>query len=434
MTPNRYETCSFEERASPASRAGVRAHRAALVGAVLACVALACACAPATEERFVDEPYEGEAYPDKLAPLVWPSGPAALVTDSLSDTVSVVDLATGARTDVRPVGRNPVDLDGPHHITIDASRGEAFIALSYPVTTAKGPHAEHGSAVVPGFVQRLSLRDLRPLGQVRVESNPGDIVLSADGSRLVVSHFDLERALENPTDLEAARASLAVIDASSVVPSGSPRPTFVPTCVAPHGIALAGETGSTAFVACYGEDRLAVVDLDASPAQVELVDVGPGVSGFGAPIYGPYVATLAPDGATLLVSNTASRDVRFFDVASRSFDFERTIATEGAPYFPAFDASGRYLAIPTQAPDGLVVVDLEGSEPARSRSFAAEECDRPHAVIAEAGGWALVCEGDRKEPGAVLRLDASLATIARGLVGLYPDAIVSVPAAARGTR
>jgi YVTN family beta-propeller protein len=406
----------------------------ALAHVLVAVLALACACETPIEDRVVYEPYEGEAYPDRYEPLRWPDGPAVLVTDSLSDTVSVVDLASGERTDVRPVGRNPVDLDGPHHLAIDPMRGEAFIALSYPVTGTKGPHAEHGSATVPGFVQRLSLADLRPLGQVRVEANPGDLVVSADGSRIVVSHFDLERAIDNPTDLAAARASIAVIDARSVVPTGSPRPTFVPTCVAPHGLALLGERGSLAFVACYGEDRLAIVDLDASPPSVEHVDVGPGVSGFGSPMYGPYVALLSPDEASVVVSNTASKDVRFFDVATRSFDLERTIVTEGAPYFPAFDASARWLAIPTQAPDALVVVDLEGTEPSRLRSFGSDECDRPHAVVPDGDGWAVVCEGDRKQHGSVVRLDASLATVARAEVGLYPDTIVSVPPAARRSR
>ncbi len=372
------------------------------------------------------EPYEGEAFPDTRPPVRWPDGPAALVTDSLSDTVSVVDLATGERVDVRPVGRNPVDVDGPHHLALDAARGEAFVALSYPVTKAAGPHAEHGSSVVPGFVQRLRVRDLAPIGQVRIDPNPGDVVLSRDGSRVVVSHFDIQRALDNPTSLERARATIAVIEAASVVPSGSPRPTFIPTCVAPHGIALLGERGSTAFVACYGEDRLAKVNLDDPSAPVEYVDVGPGVVGFGSPLYGPYVALLSPDEAEVVVSNTASKDVRFYDVAAGAFDLERTIATEGAPYFPAFDATGRYLAIPTQGPDALVVRDLLGDEPDRARSFTGAECDRPHAILPDGEGWALVCEGDRTTPGKVLRLDAALATVSTADVGLYPDTIVRV--------
>lgn len=361
------------------------------------------------------EPYEGEAYPDRVSDVAYPAR-AALVTDSLSDTITVIDLANGAKVEARPVGRNPVDIDGPHHVAIDAARGVGFVALSYPNTGATGPHATHGSSAIPGYVQQIDLKDLSVTAQVRVDPNPGDILLSQDGTRLVVSHFDLQRATKNPTNIDEARATIALIDATSFS-----QPQLIKTCVAPHGIALSRPDGRTAYLACYGEDRLAIVDLTQPESPPALVDVGPGVVGFGAPSYGPYVAMLSPDGAWVVVANTVSNDLRFFDVAAGAFDPARTITTLGAPYFPAFGSDGK-LYIPTQQPDALVIVDLAGVEPTETRPFTADECVLPHEVTHDGDTTFVVCEGDKKANGSILMLDAALDVVAKTEVGVYPDA------------
>jgi YVTN family beta-propeller protein len=389
-------------------------------------VCAAAACEPETEVRVEYEPYAGEAYPDRVEPVAYPATGAALVTDSYSDTISVIDLVTGARIDQRPTGRNPVDIDGPHHAVIDPAAGFVLVALSYPKIGASGPHATHGSSVTSGYVQKLSLAGLTPFGQVRVDPNPGDIVISDDRTRVVVSHFDLERATKNPMDIEAARATLAILDPASIAPEGSLPPQLIKTCVAPHGVALTPPSGSIAYVACYGEDRLAVVHLDEPGTPVELFDVGPGVVGFGAPSYGPYVAQLTPDGAWVVVASTVSKDVRFFDTTAKAFDPARTETLLGAPYFSAFLDDGR-IVVPTQQPDALVVLDPSGVEPAEIRSFSAAECVLPHEVVAVEDALFVVCEGDKKSPGKIVKLDATLAVVASAEVGIYPDAFRPIP-------
>ncbi|NUO49358.1 MAG: YncE family protein [Polyangiaceae bacterium] len=361
------------------------------------------------------EPYAGDAYPDRVADVAYPER-AAIVTDSLSDTLSVIDLSTGAKVDARPVGRNPVDIDGPHHITIDKARGVGFVALSYPVIDGVGPHATHGGSAIPGYAQKIDLKDLSVMASVRVDPNPGDIVLSQDGSKLVVSHFDRQRATKNPTDINAARATIAVID-----PATMGQPQLIKTCVAPHGLALSPD-GNTAYVACYGEDRLAIVDLTQPSAQPTLIDVGAGVVGFGAPSYGPYVAVLSPDGAWVIVCDTVSKDVRFFEVATGAFDFTRTITTLGAPYFPAFTADNK-LVIPTQQPDGLYIADLADNTNDQNITFATADCYRPHEVVIDQGRTFVVCEGDQVSPGSVTMLDEDYAVVTRTEVGVYPDSL-----------
>ena len=377
-----------------------------------------CSEAPTTYEV---EPYEGDAFPNPPPAIDYPAR-AAFVTNSLGDTVDVVDLESMTVTDRRPVGRNPVDVDGPHHITIDETGGYAYLALSYPASdAAPGPHNTHGSSVVYGYVQKLRLADLTVVGQVRVDPNPGDIVLSPDKKQVVVSHFDLQQALKNPTDLSKARARVAVIDAATLGDAGA-KPQFISTCVAPHGLEF-GLNGLL-YVACYGEDAVATIDLKEASPVPKLLELGEGAGQFGAPNFGPYALRGSPDGEWMAVSNTISKDVRFIATATGQVDSDKTIFTNAAPFFNAFSEDGASLAIVTQQPDSLRIVDLVGETLGQERAFLNDECPFPHIVIREQDGFLVVCEGDKQSNGRVLRLSAQLETVGDAEVGLYPDAIV----------
>jgi len=398
--------------------------RARALFAAIAPLSILGACSPDDPTVVhVYDPYEGDAYPNRRTPLDIPDTGVGLVTNSYSDTLSVLDLKTGASLGDYPVGRDPVNLDGPHHVTISPSGDAVYVALSYPVVNTSGPHASHGSSIQAGYAQKLDGTDLRVLGQVRVDTNPGDIVVSADGKRLVVSHFDLQRAIKNPGDIDAVRATLAVIDPSTMALTGSPDATRIPTCVAPHGVALSQPDGATAYVACYGEDTLAVVDLAAGKV-LDRVPMAPGVEGFGDPQFGPYSAVMSPGGGQIAVGNTVSNDIRFFDVKSGKMQPERTLSMLGAPYFPAWSPDEKQLIVPLQAPDGVAVYDLETSAETAHRDFTSNECPLPHvAMHLDDGLIALVCEGDHKTTGKVLWLDPdTLATVRQAEVGVYPDA------------
>jgi DNA-binding beta-propeller fold protein YncE len=407
----------------------MRAHTILSVLSITLPAATIAGCPTETREEWTYSAFDGDAYPKTLAPLERPEGGIGLVTDSYSDTLSVVSLASGELLTQRPVGRNPINLDGPHHLAVDPIAETVFVALSYPQIAALGPHAAHGSSTTLGYVQKLSLVDLEILGQVRVELNPGDIRLSDDGSRLVVTHFDLQRALDHPNDLEAARASLAIIDPNGISHTGSKPPVFIETCVAPHGIALSRPDGATAYVACYAEDAVAIVDLDDPSAAVRLIPLGAGPASFTAPQYGPYAAVLSPDGATLAVASTESKDVRFLDVASETFLDELTVSTLGAPYFVGWTEDASRLYIPTQQPDSVLYLDPFDvlAEPV-VRDFAPGECERPHLADPPGGDAVfVVCEGDQKSPGKLLRLEPdTLATLSETELGVYPDDLARV--------
>lgn len=359
----------------------------------------------------------GEPFPNRRPVFALPEGDLGISSDNGSDTLSVLDLDARERLGSAPVGRNPVDRDGPHHVAVDRAAGFVFTALAYPPPTVPpGPHAAHGSSARAGYVQKLAIEDLRPLAEVRVENNPGDIVLSEDGSLIVVSHFDLARAI-GQDELEKQRATLALID-----PETLDTPEFVRTCVAPHGVALSRPDGRYAFVACYGEDSLAVVDTRSPDAPPERYSLGPGGTP-GNPFFGPYAAVLSNDGRTLAVSNTLFSDVRLFGIDDREFH-DTGLVPDGTPYFAAWSADDSVLYVPTQNPDGIESFDVARGERLRRRSFTPEDCELPHEAVFGSDEAALfvVCEGDHVAPSVVLVLDPeSFETIASLPVGVYPD-------------
>ncbi len=414
--------------------------RAAAMAALLGAASLQ-ACDGEIRTEFKDAPFDGQAFPNVRPKIAWPQGWYGLTSDNGSDTLTALDLTNRKVLAKVPIGRDPVGNDGPHHLAIDLQNRFVYVALSYPAPAiAPGPHAGHGSSVRAGRLQKLDLDDLRVLGDVAVQANPGDIVLSQDGKRLVLAHFDLQRALSGTT-LQERRAPVTIVAAAAVLPAQAPEPVLVPACILPHGLALSPGAGDTAWVACYGEDAVAIVDVAHPQQPVVLVPVGPapGPPG-GAPVYGPYSAVASADGSLVALGQIESHDIRLLNTSDRLMS-PLVLKTGGAAYFPQFSHDGKRLYVPTQAPDGLLVFDLDKPLPVASRSFDAGLCRRPHEVQVQTNAentadlaLFVVCEGRHGEsdkqtgaalpdlPGAVLVLDPlTLATLATLPVGVYPD-------------
>lgn len=384
--------------------------------------------APETTTRYLYEPYAGpEVFPSKRPMLPAVNGDLGLVSNAGDDTVTAIDLASGRVIGTVPVGRDPVDLDGPHHIAIDRRRGFAYLALSYPqAASALGPHAAHGGSARLGWVQKLRLSDLAIVGEAIVDANPGDIVLSEDGTRLAVSHFDLSRAQRGDAGADT-RATLIVLDPLALGTPEQKEGVRIPVCAAPHGVVLSAPRGKEAFLACYGDDEIAVVDLDNPAAEVKHIKVSPDARRAPTPpAFGPYALGASPTFSTIAVANTESKDVRFFDPRTLSMT-ATALGTDGAPFFPAFSADETKLYIPTQLPDGVLVVDPKTQATLRQRRFAEGECRRPHEIVfgTDKTTAYLVCEGDQITPSVVLGLDAdTLATRQTFSVGAYPDRMI----------
>lgn len=381
-----------------------------------ALVFVAVTCASCSDDdggaQHVYDAYAGPPpYPNLRPKVALPDGEFALVPSSASDMLAVLDLASGKTVGSAPLGRDPVAVDGPHQIVADRARGLAFAVLSYPGSAASAGQHSHGSSNVPGWVQVIALDDLRAVGELRVDPNPGEIALSDDGQRLVVTHFDLTAAANPQLTIDQRRASLAVVDPRTIQPFGTPQPDKLLVCVAPHGVTLSHPDGAKAFVACYGEDAVAIVDLLDTNAPVVRVPVAAAVvadPAAGAPAFGPYAVALSQSGARVAVSNRDAKELRFLDVAKSAME-PLVVPLLGAPYFSAWSADGTKVFVPVRGLDALVVVDATKGAVLRTKVFDVATCAQPLEAIVSPDPATLrvVCEGNPTTPGAIVTLDAT---------------------------
>jgi DNA-binding beta-propeller fold protein YncE len=351
---------------------------------------------------------------------------AAYVTDNGSDTITVFD-RDGDKVVTVPVDVDPSRHEAPHHLAIDSRHGRVFVALAFPerppaptAASRNDPHASHGRAEAHGELVRLDLARLAVNEGREVDENPGDVILSHDRSRVLVTHFDMKRAMDvaaagGPT--ATMFASLQIWNADTMTLAGAR-----PLCVAPHGIATTNDD-RTAFVACYGSDELAVVDLTSPTLATARYPLGASPGAPGLPTYGPYSATLSPDEATVVVASLEGMDLRVFDRTAKRFAADRTVRLGARAFMPAF-VDPNTIVVPLQGPDGIARVDLAGGT-VTARVDTAKTCPAPHvARIASDRRVYVVCEGDHAAPGAVVQIDpATLQIVKTWKTGVYPDAV-----------
>ncbi len=364
--------------------------------------------------------------------LETPQARSAYVTDNGSDTISVIDResASGAAVETASVDVEPDAHEAPHHIAIDPAQKRAFVALAFPPpppgtpAAAKDKHGTHGQSARKGRLVSFELSRLAMERSADVDENPGEVVLTHDRSRVLVTHFDMKRAMDVAAQKGASPATmfatLMVFRASDLTLLGTR-----PICVAPHGVTITKDD-ATALVACYGSDEIAVVDLRDSAFSVARIPLGIKQGVPGVPTYGPYSITLSPDESRAVVCDLEGQDIRLFDPKKRELLPDATQQVGARAMMPAWiDAST--ILLPVQGPDGLLRIGVDPAhvEKEKRRSFDKAECVLPHVVrVAKDGRAYLVCEGDRTQKGSVLEIDPqTLETKKRWTVGIYPDGI-----------
>jgi YVTN family beta-propeller protein len=383
-------------------------------------------------------------HPDGISP--WPSnrttvtvpdGGIGLVSNNGSDQVSVLDLAANMTMANIRVGIDPIGNDGPHHLAVDPVGRTVFVGLAFPPPgIPSGPHAGHGTSTVPGWVQALALSDFHEIARAEIDPNPGEIVITPDHRRVIVSHFNLAQAadvLANHGTLMDAYSHLIVLDAADLH-----RLATVPLCVMAHGVAVSAD-GTRAYVACNGQDSLAIVHLDDPAYAVEpLLPVGAGAGAAPSVVYGPYAVLLTRDGQYALVSDREGRDLRIFNIATHAFEDEHALSLRASVWFGAESPDGRFFFFPTQTPDGIARVRRSDWGLDTFRPVDRADCLYPHEIsLGPDGRYYLVCEAvgadtARTLPSRVLVIDPDALTVtARFDVGVYPDRIVFVPGGAR---
>ena len=362
---------------------------------------------------------EPDTAPAELVPIA--ADHAAYVTDNGSDQITVID------RDSAEVLSRSIDIDknaheAPHHLAADPREKRLFVALAFPPPPddgKKGPHANHGNASNDGKLAKLDLGTLSVQATVDVDENPGDVVLTHDGKKVLVTHFDMRRAMaaaaagKPPNEMFA---TLQVWDATAMKKIASRA-----LCVAPHGIAVTTDD-KTAIVACYGSDEIALVDLTQKQLPTSRFVLGATEGVLGAPKYGPYSADPSPNDSLLLVGDLESKDVRIFDLKAKKF--ADPIAVGARAMIGAFVDETNAI-VPLQAPDGLVRIDAQKNAVTTRVAFDKTQCEAPHAVRIDSKHRAfVVCEGDHVQPGAVVEIDpVTLAITRRWVVGIFPDGI-----------
>jgi DNA-binding beta-propeller fold protein YncE len=176
-----------------------------------------------------------------------------------------------------------------------------------------------------------------------------------------------------------------------------------------------GKGQPRAYVACTGEDELAVVDTDSGTvlARVPAGDYETNK---------PTAIALDPTGAHVVVSNEISTKVVVFTATDTPQLLVSTDELPGLPGPVTFLSDAEAL-VPLQNPNGIARIDLATGAMLTQRAFTDDECQNPQAASVAADGRVfLVCEGDHYSPGSVVRLDpTTLEVQARVAVGIYPD-------------
>lgn len=357
--------------------------------------------APAIPPRHLDLQLEGR----------W----VAYLANRHSDSISVVDLDAMTELGGAPVGRDPVEVDGPRSLVLDLLAERAYVTLSYPFEVTS-PHAvDFGGGLRQGFVQQLNARDLSVVAELRVDERALDVALAPDGGTLAVSHFDEVKA-STLGDLEQRRANVAWITEESWRDPAAATLTRVPACVAPSGLAF-GADRARVFVACTGEDALVVLDTNTR-AVVARVPAGDQL------VNKPFAVEVDAARERVLVVNQVSRRVSVFTLSDTP-ELRTTLVLEGIPRAASWASHADILAL-SEDPARLTRFDAATGAVLGSATLSTEACQGPNDVRQlEDGRIFLVCAGNGFNPGSVVELEPSSFEIVRSVsVGMFPDRLV----------
>jgi DNA-binding beta-propeller fold protein YncE len=304
---------------------------------------------------------------------------------------------------------------------------------NYVPGSGSGPHGSHGLGTEPGSFLKLDARNAAQLGDVIVNRDPGDVILSPDGTTAYVTHYDLiSLAIQEATNapLTTAYSSLAVIDTASMTLT-----SMTPICVTSHGERLSADLHYL-YVACVATDELVVVDVTTlPPTVVNRLPVGPNPGLPGQPNYAPYALSVSPTDGSVWISDNVKGDVRVYDPTTQQMDPTRTVPVGGVAMFSVFGADGTTLYVPSQGNDVLTSIDTSVVPPTiiETLPFPESVCINPHAIdlYPDKQNAVLVCEGDHVTiPGTVVELALSANTVyvvGAVTVQMFPDGAVWLP-------
>lgn len=367
-------------------------------------------------------------------PSLPPIGPAGriVITNNLDDTLSLLDLDTlgsanwGELARI-PVGLNPVELEGPHHTAVAPDGSSYYVGISnYVPGSGSGPHGTHGAGTSDGYCLKLDSTTNRLIGSVRVDPNPGDVIVSKDGRTLYQTHFDLLKITEaakkgEPVDKMNSR--MAIVDAETMT-----RKAMVTVCPAPHAVRLSLDE-RRAFIACWS-DEVAIVDLAQPGYPVTRVKVASNAGSAVSPQHQPYALTVSPTTGGVWVSSLATHFVQYLDPGTLTMDPTRAMRLNGSPMFGDFTADGRTLYMPYQGVEAIAIIDpSKAGQPGYvppEIPLSPSGCVNVHQVelTPDERHALVVCEGDHVGPGTFHVVDLAERQVVKTVrVGIFPDSV-----------
>lgn len=318
--------------------------------------------------------------PDPLpdGAVIAPSPPLAIVADRVSDRIELYRLAPSLeRAAEWSVYTNPDYVPNePFDLAVSPSRDSIYVVMGHSV----GPGE--------GTLLKLRLSDGARLGEVMVGEQPSMLALSSDGSRAYVGLF---RNLAHPSGPWTDRGGLAVVDTTSMRLIAT-----VEVCAAPMGVVL-DEANARAWVACLGDDELALVDLSGAPKLDRFVLLTDGNVPASQPAYlildrTHAFVTAQGSGELWVLDRMSAQVVKRLPFGSDSFPQRLALSADGQLVFVNVDYANRIAAISTSALEELASVPLPGVNP-------------QGIALSHDGSFALVTdESDLKTPGRLVRV------------------------------
>ena len=209
--------------------------------------------------------------------------PFAYVANDISETVSVIDIATNTVAITIPVGDRPTKV----------------------AITPDGTHAYVPQYSSTGIVSVIDTSTNTVVATVAVGDHPSGVAITPDGSRAYVANTLAD--------------SISVIDTTTNTVVGSPVPV--------------GDDGSRAYVANHNDYIVSVIDTAANTV-VESIWIG----------WGPTGIAIMPDGSRAYVANVGPDTVSVIDTSTNTV--VATVVVGDGPSSVAITPDGRYAYVP----------------------------------------------------------------------------------------
>lgn len=273
--------------------------------------------------RWIDEGAKNDA---GEVPLAGETRPRVLVTCQSEDKVWLIDLQTELAARFVQVGSRPDETsppESPHNIAVSPDGRYFYVNL-----------------IAAGVVEKYDARTFQKLGETEVGLSPAEIVVTADGSTLYVSNFDLTFQQEFVNRIDAA--SMTSVEEIQV--EGK----------APHGVTLSADEHYL-YTMNAGSDDISKIDLTTKEV-VQRIPIVPGSppAAAGNAAHEPYQSIIAPNGL-MFVTCRKSGQVRVVDLtAGKVID---SILVGARPLIPALSPNGTELWVPNQGSNTVSIIN-----------------------------------------------------------------------------